>query len=257
MLTENEIKTLAWKQDADQCYEKLIEALYRRVLKAGDQAVDGGAHGGMHTLPLAEIVGVCGHVYAFEPVPAIARWLRDKVAHFPQISVFEKALSNRGGLAIFNCLVEEPWLSSLAERFDGARKTERITVGLARLDDLANAPIRFVKLDLEGAEYTGLCGAAELLKKQRPIIAFENGRIASARHFQYTDEDFFNFFRSVDYTVVDLFGRSFGPEQFKLSWDDQTVPHYLVATPNGNVLEIVNCLSTEVRRVLSVCPTES
>src|SRR5256885_5136506 len=42
-------------------------ALWRKIIKPGDVALDVGAHIGAHTLALASLVGREGHVHAFEP----------------------------------------------------------------------------------------------------------------------------------------------------------------------------------------------
>ena len=47
-----------------------------------------------------------------------------------------------------------------------------------RLDDVLPDGVRpaFVKIDVEGAEEEMLLGAAETLRRHRPVVAFEHGR---------------------------------------------------------------------------------
>jgi len=52
-----------------------------------------------------------------------------------------------------------------------------IQVRLLRLDDLlpSDLPIRFVKIDVEGAELQVLKGAVQMLRRCRPYVVFEHG----------------------------------------------------------------------------------
>jgi hypothetical protein len=109
------------------------------------------------------------------------------------------------------------------------KEVEEITVDLFRLDSLSDQPIRFMKLDLEGGELHALRGAKLLIRKQKPVIAFECGRIDAARTSGFASEEFFALFEQLGYDIYDLFGELFGPAQFQLPWNDRTVPHYTVA----------------------------
>lgn len=124
-------------QEKYQIFEKLIESLYRSVLRQGDHAIDGGAHVAMHTLPMAECVGPNGTVYAFEPSPTVLPWLRELLAPARNVVLIERALSDQDGTAVFRNLPDEPWLSSLDNRPLGSFKRKRrpqatlLRVGLA------------------------------------------------------------------------------------------------------------------------------
>lgn len=232
-LSEVKVSRLFDLQDTDQVFEKLIEECYRAELKPGDYAVDGGAHGGLHTIPMARCVGPMGRVIAFEPIPSICAWLAGNVESFPNVEVNQKALAEECGIATFRYLPREPWLSSLNVRGnESGKEVEEITVTLFALDNLAHFPIKFIKLDLEGAEFHAISGGKALIAKQSPVIAFECGRIDAARSAGYSAEEFFALFRDLDYEVRDLFGYPFGLVEFGLPWNDRTVPHYAVAAPS-------------------------
>src|SRR4051794_30703484 len=53
-------------------YERAEAAFARRTLRAGDVAIDVGAHVGFFTMLMAAAVGPDGRVYAFEPLDANA-----------------------------------------------------------------------------------------------------------------------------------------------------------------------------------------
>lgn len=207
----------------------MIEACYSGVLKAGDTAVDGGAHIGMHTFPMARLVGESGKVFAFEPIHPLAATIVNGAASMPQVSVIEAALSNKAGPTRFHHFTEEPWYSSIAERsFENKKNVETITVSRFILDELADQPVRFIKLDLESGEFHALQGATELLRRQQPVIAMECGRTDSAKAAGYSKSDYFRFFEELGYRLLDLFGRPFTESDFARPHDDKFVPHYLV-----------------------------
>ena len=52
-------------------FERIIEDIYTRVLERGDLAIDGGAHVGRHSFPMAERVGHAGLVLAVEAHPKL------------------------------------------------------------------------------------------------------------------------------------------------------------------------------------------
>jgi FkbM family methyltransferase len=243
--TPDELARLFALQQSDGLFERLIEDLYRDVLKPGDHAVDGGAHEGLHTLPMSLVVGHAGRIEAFEPLPLMARALRTRTAARGNVTVHEAALGDHDGRVTFHSLTDEPWLSSLAERdIPGSPRTEDIAVELVRLDSLADRPIRFIKLDLEGGEFHALTGGQELLRRQSPVIAFECGRIGAARQFGYTSEAFFALFAEVGYGLISLFGLPFTTDDFQRGWDDRVVPHYLVAGPLARMPELTRRMTS-------------
>ncbi len=219
----------------DGAYETLIERFYGSELQAGAVVVDGGAHAGLHTAPMARLVGPAGRVLAFEPLPELAERLRQQFAGAPQVSVFENALSNAEGPVNFQHIVNEPWLSSLVTRDFGPDHTHLQRVDLqvqaVTLDRFADLPVRFIKLDLEGADYFALLGGQSSLKRHQPLVVFECGGAGAAAQAGYGADAFFGFFASIGYGLLDLLGRPYGPREFALPWDNFEVPHYIAAVP--------------------------
>ncbi len=256
-LSDYEAARLFDLQDKEGVFEKLIEACYSHILKVGDGAVDGGAHLGMHTLPMARLVGEAGEVFAFEPIRVLADCISSAASEMPQIKIFVEALSNKNGKTSFHLMKDEPWLSSVARRFINTDKAvEIIKVPRFRLDTLAEKPIRFIKLDLESGEYHALLGARELLRRQKPVIALECGRAEAAAVAGYSENDFFRLFERLGYHLYDLFGRPFTRDDFARPYTDRLVPHYLIAAP-GNVEHLVDRLRGDARAALkkSRCQT--
>ncbi len=223
-------------QDSDNIFEAIIAGLYRAILRPGDLAVDGGANHGLHSFPLAELVGPSGQVLAFEPIPALAETLRQQAAQrgLGQLRVLQQALAERDGNAPFRWIRNADGYSGLQPRPYPFPPEEQIlqveTVRLDRMLDGSALPWRFCKLDLEGGEFRALQGARQALARSHPMIVFENARAGSAAAYGYSAEEYFAFFDSLDYRLFDLFGRRFGPAE----WDSPGLPWYFIAVRDGS-----------------------
>lgn len=234
-LSREDAMALADLQDSQEAYEVLIRRLYTSELQTGDTAIDGGANFGAHTGPLTTLVGPTGRVHAFEPLPHAADYVRKALEGRPQLTLHNKALGQEAGRATFHHVVNDAALSSLLDRDLSFAypdlDVQKIETELVPLDTLADEPVRFIKLDLEGYDFLALRGAAQLLRRQRPVIAFEFGGKDAALPAGYDAPEFFAFFEGVDYRLLDLAGRPFTTEFFNLPWDQREVPHYVVAVP--------------------------
>lgn len=223
-------------QDRGQIFEDLIAGLAAATLRPGDLAIDGGANHGYHTWPFALSAGAQGRVLAVEPIPALAGKLRlaALARGLAQVEVVEAALADRGGTAAFHWVRNSDGYSGLQARpYPFTPDTARITVRRLRIDDLLDGtpqPWRFAKLDLEGGEYHALLGAQAAIARWRPILVLESGREIATQAYGYSREDFFALFARLDYRLVDLFGRRFGPAQ----WTAEPMPWYLAAAPEGS-----------------------
>lgn len=225
----DEVKSLLDLQWQVDWFEWVVEEIYSAVLKPGDTTVDGGAHRGRHTYPMAERVGRTGRVHAFEVIPPLVQAMRKRIESLPQVRLHARALSDREETATFQWVRDAPGLSGLRERdFGGWPHTiEQITVETVMIDRLpaySFPRLRFMKLDLAGGEYRALHGARERIAEHRPMIVFENGRATPAAIYGYTREDWFDLFAGLGYSLFDLWGRPFTPAQ----WSTRG-PWYFVA----------------------------
>ena len=59
------------QKDIGNKVELLVSLLYHSLLHPGARAVDGGANGGLHTIPMARLVKPAGTIFAYEPQPDI------------------------------------------------------------------------------------------------------------------------------------------------------------------------------------------
>jgi FkbM family methyltransferase len=165
--------------------ERLV-ALFEELLRPDSDCLDVGAHEGAVLREMVRLAPKGRHV-AWEPLPAFARRLRDE---FPSVEVREAALSDRAGERAFAHVLDEPgWSGFVARPTPAGSAVETITVRCERLDDALPEGLRpaLVKIDVEGAEEQVLLGAADTLRRHRPVVVFEHGA-GSADHYGTTPD---------------------------------------------------------------------
>ncbi len=148
-------------------YEREQTALFREHLRPGDTVLDVGAHVGYYTLLSSVLVGDRGAVWAFEPNPQNAGFLRRHVEINGRgnVRITQAAVSDTDGTARFD-FGTGSGTGHLAE--GGA-----LEVRTVRLDDFARENglrVAAVKIDVEGAELAVLAGGEETLRRDRPVI---------------------------------------------------------------------------------------
>lgn len=164
--------------------ETPVQRLLAQHLRRGDTFYDLGANVGFFTLIAARLVGPSGRVYAFEPAPETASFLRANVARnaLPHVAVYENAVAATSGTA--ELLVAPGSLLSRLSAVAGPRETvaleqavERVEVETVSLDDLIAAeslrPPTLIKIDVEGAEIEALRGMDATITRYRPTILCE------------------------------------------------------------------------------------
>jgi FkbM family methyltransferase len=148
-------------------YEPEQTRLFLEHVRRGHTVLDVGAHVGYYTVLSGVLVGPGGAVWAFEPNPANARFLREhaRINALRHVHVEQSAASDAEGKARFG-FGSGSGTGHLAA--EGA-----IEVRTLRLDDFCRGHgIRpdAVKIDVEGAEAAVLEGFAETVEAARPVI---------------------------------------------------------------------------------------
>ncbi len=148
-------------------YEPEQTRLFEAHVAPGATVLDVGAHVGYYTLLSAVLAGPSGQVFAFEPNPANAAFLRRHVAinRLGNVRVEQAAVSDREGTARFD-FGSGSGTGHLAE--GGAIEVRTVTVdGVCVAHGLTPSA---VKMDVEGAELAALGGALETLRRARPVL---------------------------------------------------------------------------------------
>ena len=176
-------------------------AAMRALVRPGDVVADIGANKGAYLYWLRQAVGASGKVFAFEPQPKLAGYLREACSrlNWSNVQVNEVALSDTVGTAQLHVPGEgespEASLENSIANVSG-RTYE------CRIDTLDNqlkgaGRVSFLKIDVEGHELTMFRGAQKILTQHAPALLFE----CEARHLRHhTMQDVFNFLQGLGYT---------------------------------------------------------
>lgn len=150
--------------------ESMLKAIAPR-LGEGDLVIDAGANIGNHTLFFAKVLKC--RVMAFEPIPATAAVLAENVERNglgSQVQVCQFALGEADGTA----RIAASYPGNI-----GGTTLEASPAGevpIRALDSIDRpAPVRFIKVDVEGMDLEVLKGARRILMEERPWVACEAG----------------------------------------------------------------------------------
>jgi FkbM family methyltransferase len=145
--------------------------VFRKVLKPGDVAIDVGANIGALTIPMANLVGPNGLVYAFEASAANVQLLSRNVNQNQcddLVLIFPVAASD--GVGILK--VDKQSALHAYSRKD--INEGEFDVASVTIDSLELPRCKLIKIDVDGHELQVLNGAVETIKRCRPVIYIEN-----------------------------------------------------------------------------------
>jgi FkbM family methyltransferase len=243
--------------DMGDMFERITQSFYTKIVRSGDTVIDGGAHTGRHTIPLADVVGPEGQVIAFEPLTAAAETLRLLLARFGfdrRVRLGVEALSSERGSRDFFVVHNMPEFSGLRSRtyVDFIPDQTKVQVDVETIDSVVSSirtpsSLSFIKLDIEGGEFRALQGAEQTLNRHRPCCVFENGLESSAD--DYTADEFFGYFRRIDYELYDILGSPVDETRWS-----QSGPWYFAGMPRAHSRELLPLLWASVLEELLICP---
>lgn len=145
-------------------------ALLDRLLRPGDVVIDVGANVGHYTLRMARLVGGGGHVLAFEPIWETFDLLSSNVTHAKcsHVSLFNAAVTERPTMVGFEVPSGNPYLARAVS--SGGLPVVGLSLDAVVPDSVS---VSFVKIDAEGHDVSVVRSAAELIKRDRPIVMIE------------------------------------------------------------------------------------
>lgn len=183
--------TLCRKQGLAYYEVPLPTILMALAQQATGAFLDVGANTGPYSL-LAAAASPHLEVYAFEPVPAVARQLAHNISLNPtlarRIHLVEAALSDQTSTGTIYEHVNNrgllPTGSTIEEGVHDASDSTRVEIGLITLDEWVAVasqsatrarPLRIdcMKIDVEGHERHTILGAEQTIAHHRPIIVIE------------------------------------------------------------------------------------
>lgn len=164
--------------DKSRKYDIQTLEVMKRVLRADSNCVDVGCHQGSILKEMLRLAPGGTH-FAFEPLPGMYAGLRGAFGGIANLHLHDCALSDVAGTTSFQHVVSNPAYSGLRQRrYDRPHeKVREIQVETQLLDSVVpeHVPIRFIKIDVEGAELQVLRGASATIRNHRPVIVFEHG----------------------------------------------------------------------------------
>lgn len=147
----------------------------RKNVKTGDVVIEVGANIGAHTLPLAQMVGPSGFVHAFEPTQYALNKLHRNLSLNPslaqRVQVYAQLVTNHEG----SQPIEE--IRSAWKRDGTNEQPERIAAERISIDAFVASRaidrVSLIKIDVDGYDYKVISGAAETLRRHRPVVFIE------------------------------------------------------------------------------------
>lgn len=159
--------------------------LFKTIIRPNDTVIEVGGHIGYLTSYFALLVPQ-GIVYVLEPGTNNLPYLRQNINGLKNVTLFEKAISDKNGSAKFyienltgqnNSLVSDYEFYNVNKKNAFVESTkEEVSVETITLDsfcDEFSIIPNFIKIDIEGAEILALKGMFGVLKKFSPIVMVE------------------------------------------------------------------------------------
>lgn len=166
-------------------YNRQTRAVMQRCLQADSNCVDAGCHEGL-ILKEMLLIAPRGRHFAFEPLPGHSALLRESFVAHPNVSIYELALSDVAGTSVFFNVESSPGYSGIRKRWlgPGEHRISELQVHTELLDNILppGLPVRFIKIDVEGAELQVMRGAKNTIQNYKPVIVFEHGMGAADKY---------------------------------------------------------------------------
>lgn len=175
-------------------YELEGQKVFIENLKSGDIIFDIGANVGFYSLLAAELAGEESRVFSFEPLEENFNYLKKHILinNYRNIFLFKEAVADKNDFGFF----KKEKSSAMGHLGDGNIKVE--TISLDEWIKNGKLPFpNFLKIDVEGAEFSVLKGAQNLLKEKHPIIFL-------SIHGDLLREKCFNFLLSSGYDLFPI-----------------------------------------------------
>ena len=177
--------------------------LFEALIHPGQIVTDAGGNIGYMSLLFSRLVGESGQVHVFEPGSNNLKYLRRNVSDRPNITIVEKAVSDKDGTTTFyeekltgqnNSLFRDYEVFATNRKYTPFRaKYEEAKVETVSLDtyvECQRIQLDFVKMDVEGAELLALRGMKHCLSHHRPVLMIEITREQEAVYAVLCQNDY-------------------------------------------------------------------
>lgn len=152
-------------------------------VKTWDCAVDLGAHVGLFSRHFAQRFG---RVVSFEPTLETRRCLEKNVPE--NVTIIPYAVGDREDTVLFRRHIKNSGGSEMVESECDLGGFDHYTVRMITLDSLNLEGVGLVKIDIQGCEPLALRGAADTLRRCKPVVLIEEkplgGPTGSVEHIE-------------------------------------------------------------------------
>jgi FkbM family methyltransferase len=161
--------------------ERRTMELFSDLIVPGSTVVEVGGHIGFISIYFDHLVGPKGRVFVFEPGSNNLPYIRSNVSGCPGVTLIEKAVGAKIGVAEFYEDSLTGQNNSLVRDFDGYKQNAKNafvkstvqtrSVSVVTLDSILEVrSCDFIKIDAEGYEWGVICGAKETIKSHPAIM---------------------------------------------------------------------------------------
>lgn len=235
----------------DVWYDEIEGKLVKAFVKSGDIAIDIGTMIGWYSLLFANIVGVKGKVFGFEPEPSHYDLLRINMTVNRHVNfvLVNRAVANKNG--VVKLFLSEVNLGMHNIGYDVGGKT--INIEAIRVDDYLKTwhrGVQFIKMDIQGAETIALKGMDRVLRENENLKIIMEWYPTGARVFGGEGESL-ELLASYDFVLFVIDRR--GQKLEKIDDLDEFIKEYLARREEGK-FEFTNmfcCKKSTLKEVIS------
>lgn len=186
-------------------HEEFESKCVKKVIKKGDCVLDIGANQGYFSLFFAKLVGENGRIISFEPDSENCKIIEKNIElnNYHNIELNQKAVSNQTGK--INMYVGNYRTGNRIYESDKNRVV--IKIESIKLDDFFKDfknNINFIKIDVEGAEFSVIQGMDEFLKNNKEIIIMSEFFPSLIKKFGKEPIEYLNFLIEKKFTVFHM-----------------------------------------------------
>ena len=181
-------------------YEPFETALLTDAIKPGMRIADIGANIGYYSLLFSKLTGDTGFVFAFEPDPANFALLQKNLAQNGRENViaFNRGASSQSGNS-FLYLSNENLGDHQA--YDAGEGRHKIDIAMVRVDEVVEAPLHLVKMDIQGFEFHALQGLPKIIQASPDLIILTEFWPAGLKRAGSNAREFLALLRSYQFEI--------------------------------------------------------
>jgi len=184
-----------------------IHPVLKKIIKSGDNVIDVGANIGVLTLYFRSLIDDSGKIYSFEPDPASFSILEKNIVQnsLENVIIENKAVSNKNGIVGFE-VNKSNTAGRIKENDDQMLKVDCVTLDSYFSEKLTK--IDFVKIDIEGFDWTVLEGMKDIIKLNPEIKLMVEFHSRLLNESGITPRKFLKIIEDLNFKIYDLGGLS-------------------------------------------------